>query len=70
MHGRDENAYNILVRKPEGMRPLRRPRCRWKGNIRMNLRKIGWKGVDWMHLTQDRHQWCALVNTIINLQVP
>jgi hypothetical protein len=47
------NAYSILVGKPEGKGPLRRPRHRWEGNIKMDLRKIGWEGVDWMHLAQD-----------------
>jgi hypothetical protein len=52
--GEMRNVYNILVRKPEGKRPIGRPRCRWKGNIRMNLREIGWEGMDRMHLAQDR----------------
>jgi hypothetical protein len=47
------NAYHILVGKPEGKRPLRRPRCRWEGSIRMNLRGIVWIGVDWMHLGSE-----------------
>jgi len=55
MHGRDENAYNILIRIPEGKRPFRRPRCRWEDNIRRDLREIEWEGVDWMHLPQDRN---------------
>jgi hypothetical protein len=46
----------ILFGKPEGTRPLGRSRCRWDDNIRMDLREIGWKGVDWMHLAQDRNQ--------------
>jgi hypothetical protein len=45
-HGRDENPYTVLVRKSEGKRPLRRPRCRWKDNVRVDLREIGWKVVD------------------------
>jgi hypothetical protein len=48
-HWRDEK-YNILVGKPEGKKPLRRPRRRWGGNIRMDIREIGWRGVEWMHL--------------------
>jgi hypothetical protein len=64
------NAYNILVRKPEGKGPLGRPRYRWEDNIRMNLREIGWDGVDWMHLSQDRDLWWALMNMVINLPVP
>jgi hypothetical protein len=47
-------AYNILVGKLEGKRPLVRPRCRWKDDIRTDLREMGWEGVDWMHLSQDR----------------
>jgi hypothetical protein len=61
MGGR-RNAYNILVGKPEGKRPLGSPRHRWE-DIRMDLREIGWESVDWTHLTQDRDQWQALVNT-------
>jgi hypothetical protein len=56
------NSYNILVRKFEGKRLRGRPRCRWECNIRMNLREIGWEGVDWMNLDQDKGQWPALVN--------
>jgi hypothetical protein len=48
------NAYKILVAKPEEKRPLRRPRCRWENHIRINLREIGWEGVNWIHLAQDR----------------
>jgi hypothetical protein len=68
--GEMRDAYEILVGKPEGKRPLRRPTCRWEDNIRMDLREIGWEGVDWIHLTQDRDKWKALVNTIMNLWVP
>jgi hypothetical protein len=49
-------AYNILVGKPEGKRPLGRHRCRWEDNIRMDIREKGWEGVDWMHMAQDRDQ--------------
>jgi hypothetical protein len=55
--GKMKNAYKILVGKPEGKRPFRRPRCRWKDNIIMDIREIGWEGVDWIHLAQDRNQW-------------
>jgi hypothetical protein len=48
------NAYNNLFGKPDGKRPLRRPRCRWEDNIIMNLREIWWEGMDWMHLAEDR----------------
>jgi hypothetical protein len=64
------NAYRILVGKPEGKRPPGRPRCRWVDNIKIDLREIGWDDVDWIDLTQDRDQWRALVNTVMNLRVP
>jgi hypothetical protein len=64
------NTYGILVRKPEGKRLLGRPRHRWVDNIKIDIREIGWDGVDWMKLAQDRHQWRALVNTMMNLRVP
>jgi hypothetical protein len=66
--GEKRNAYRILVGKPEG--PLGRPRRRWVDNIKMDLREIGWDGVDWIDLAQDRDQWRVLVNTVINLRVP
>jgi hypothetical protein len=59
-----------LVGKPEGKRPLRRPRHRWENIIRLNVREIGWVGVDWIHLAQDGNKWQALVNTVMNIQVP
>jgi hypothetical protein len=68
--GVTRNAYRILVGKPEGKRPLRRPRRRWVDNIKMDLRNIGWDGVNWIELAQDRNQWRALVNTVMNLRVP
>jgi hypothetical protein len=58
------------VGKPEGKRPLGRPRCRWVDYIKINLREIGWDGVDWIDLAQDRDQWRALVNKVMNLRVP
>jgi hypothetical protein len=64
------NAYRILVGKPEGKRPLGRPRCKWEDNIRMDLRERGWCGMDWIDQAQDRDQWRALVNTVMNLRVP
>jgi hypothetical protein len=63
------NAYRILVGNPEGKRPLGRSRHRWKDNIRMDLREIGWCGMDWIDLAQDRDQWRAVVNTVMNLRV-
>jgi hypothetical protein len=68
--GEKRNAYMRLVGKPEGKRPLGRPRLRRLYNIKMDLREIGWDGMDWIDLAQDRNQWRALVNTIINLRVP
>jgi hypothetical protein len=58
------------VGKPEGKRPLGRPTRRWEDNIKKDLREIGWGGMDWIDLAQDRDQWRALVNTVINLRVP
>jgi hypothetical protein len=63
--GEKRNAYRILVGKPEGKRPLGRPRRRWVDNIKMDLRKIGWDGTVWMHLAQDRVHWTTLVNTAL-----
>jgi hypothetical protein len=58
-NGANRNAYRILVGKPEGQRPLGRPRRRWVDNIEMYLREIGWDGVDWIDRAQDRDQWRA-----------
>jgi hypothetical protein len=62
----------MFVGKPEGKRPLGRPRRRWVDNIKIDLivREIGWNGMDWIDLAQDRDQWRALVNTAMNLRVP
>jgi hypothetical protein len=68
-NGAKRNAYRILVGKPERKRPLGRPRRRWEDNIIIDLREIGWGGVDWIDLAQDKGQWRALVNTVINLRV-
>jgi hypothetical protein len=69
-NGEKRKAYRILVGKPEGKRPLGRPRCRWVDNIKMDLREISWDGMDWIDVAQDRDQWRALVNTVMNLRVP
>jgi hypothetical protein len=68
--GEKRNAYRILLGKPEGKIPLGKPSRRWEDNIRMDLREIGWGGMDWIDLAQDREQWRALVNTVMNLRVP
>jgi hypothetical protein len=68
--GEKRNAYTILVGMPEGKRPLGRIRGRWVDNVKMDLREIGWDGMDWVDLDQDRDQWRALVNTVMNLLVP
>jgi hypothetical protein len=68
--GEVRGAYNILVGRPEGRRPLGRPRRRWEDNIKMDFREIGFGDVDWIHWAQDRDRWRALVNTVMNLRVP
>jgi hypothetical protein len=68
--GEKRNAYRILVGKPEGKRPLGRLRCRWVDNISMDLGETGLDGVDWIVVAQDRDQWRAPVNTVMNLLVP
>jgi hypothetical protein len=68
--GEKRNAYRILVGKPEGKRSLGRPRCRWVDNIRIDLGEIGWYGVDLIDVAQDRDQWRAFMNTVLNLRVP
>jgi hypothetical protein len=68
--GAKRNLQRILVVKPEGKRPLGRPRLRWMDNIKMYLRKIRWSGMECIDLAQDRDQWRVLVNTAMNLRVP
>jgi hypothetical protein len=63
-------VYRILVGNPEGKRPLGRPKHSWVDSIKMNLREIGWDGMNWINLAQDREQWKALVNAVMSLQVP
>jgi len=63
-------VYRVLVGKPEGRRPLGRPRHRWEDNIRMDLREVGCGSVDWMELAQDRDRWRVFVSAVMNLQVP
>jgi hypothetical protein len=69
--GERRGAYRVLVGKPEGRRPLGRPRRRWEDIIKMGLREVGWGGgIDWINLAQDRGRWWALVNTVMNLWFP
>jgi hypothetical protein len=68
--GKKRNSYRILMRRPEGKRPLGRPRHRLVDSSKMDLRDIGWDGMDWINLAQDRDQWRAHVNTVINFRVP
>jgi hypothetical protein len=67
--GEGRNVYRVLVGKPEGKRPLERPRRRREDGIRKDLREIGWGGVEWIHLAQDRDRWRAVVNAVMNLRV-
>jgi hypothetical protein len=68
--GEKRNVYRLLVGKPEGKRPLGRPRYRWKDNIKMDLLEMGLRGLDWNGLTQDRYRWRALVNAVMNILIP
>jgi hypothetical protein len=68
--GEKRGAYRILVGRPEGRRPLGRPRRRWEDNIKIDLREVGWVGMNWIELAQDRDRWRALVNAVMNLRVP
>jgi hypothetical protein len=62
--------YRVLVWKPERKRPLGRPRCRWEDNIKMDLQEVGWGGMAWIELAQEKDRWRALVNEVMNLRVP
>jgi hypothetical protein len=68
--GEDSGVHRVLVGKPEGKRPLGRPRCRWEDNIKMDLQDVGGGRVDWMELAQDKDRWRALVGTVRNFGVP
>jgi hypothetical protein len=70
IYGEERRAYRALVGKPEERRPLGRPRRRWEDNIKMDLREVGWGGMDWINLTQDREKWQVLVNAAMIFQVP
>jgi len=68
--GEGRGVHRVLVGKPEGKRPLGRPRRRWEDNIKMDLQEVGRGCEDWMELAQDRDRWRALVSTVMNLRVP
>jgi hypothetical protein len=68
--GKKRNTYRILVENPEGKRPLGRSRRKWVDSIKMDPRQVGWDGMDWIDLAQDRDQWRALMNAVMNLWVP
>ena len=68
--GEGRGVHRVLVGKPEGKRPLGRPRCRWEDNIKMDLREVEGSCGDWMELAQDRDSWRALVSTVRNIWVP
>ncbi|KAJ4427581.1 hypothetical protein ANN_25229 [Periplaneta americana] len=68
--GESRNAYRVLVGRPEGKRPLGRPRLRWEDNIKMDLREVGYDDREWINLAQDRDQWWAYVRAAMNLWVP
>jgi hypothetical protein len=68
--GEGRGVYRVLVGKPEGKRPLGRPKCRWEDKIEMDLREIGIDGANWIRLARNRVQWLAFVSTVMNLRVP
>jgi hypothetical protein len=68
--GERRGVYRVLVGKPEGKRPLGSPRSIWEGNIEVDLQEVGWEGMDWIELAQDRDRWQAIVNAVMNLQFP
>ena len=68
--GERRGVYRVLVGKRDGKRPLGRSRNRWEDNIKMDLQEMGYGGMDWIDLAQDRDRWRALVNAVMNLRVP
>jgi hypothetical protein len=67
--GEGRGAYRVSVGRPEGRRPLGRPRRRWE-DIKMDLQEVGWRGMDWVDMAQDRDRWRVLVSAVMNLRVP
>jgi len=70
MYGGRRDVHRVLVGKPEGKGPLAKPRHRWEDNIKMDLHEVRCGGMDWIALAQDRDRWRALVNVMMNLQIP
>jgi len=68
--GKGRGVFRVLVGKPEGKRPLGRPRRRWEDNIKMDIQEVGCESLDWIELPQDRDRWRALVYAVMNLRVP
>jgi hypothetical protein len=68
--GERRGAYRALVGKPERTRPLGRPRSTWDNNMKMDPQEVGWGGINWIDLAEDRDRWRALVNAVMNLRVP
>jgi hypothetical protein len=68
--GEGKGVHRVSVGKPEGLRPLGRPRRRWEGNIKANLQEVVCGGIDWIELAQDRDRWRTLVNAVMNLRIP
>ena len=69
-YGERRGEYRVLVGKPEGTRPLGRPRHRWEDNIKMDLLEVGCGDMDWREMAQDRYRWKSLVSTVMNLRFP
>jgi hypothetical protein len=67
--GEGRNVYRVLVGRPEGKRPLERPRHTWEDGLKMDLGEVGWGGMEWIHLAEDRDHWRAVVNVVMNLRV-
>ena len=68
--GARKSVYRVFVGKPEGKKPLGRPRRRWEDNIKVGLQEVGYGVMDWIHVSQDRDMWRALVNSVMKLRIP